>query len=158
MGKEKGAREPTIENRRARHDYSIGDTIECGLELLGTEIKSIRDGHVSLGEGWVLAQEVPPTAELHGVHIEVYAPAGAARQHEPTRVRRLLVHRREIVRLATEVKAKGVTLVPLKIYFVRGRAKLLVGIATGRRKEDKRQAIKERETKREIDRAMNKRR
>jgi SsrA-binding protein len=149
--------EPVIENRRARHDFAIEETLECGIELLGTEIKSIRFGKVSLGEGWVLAEEAGPTLTLMNTHIAEYPPAGAARQHDPIRPRRLLAHKREIRRLATEVRARGVSLVPLKIYFVRGRAKLLVGIGAGRRKADKRSAIASREASREMERAMSRR-
>jgi SsrA-binding protein len=150
--------EPTIENRAARHDYSIGDTLECGIELLGTEVKSVRAGKVSLAEGYVAAALEPPSLTLHSVHIAEYPPAGKAVQHEPVRPRRLLAHRREIVKLAEEVKRKGFTIVPLKIYFKNGRAKLLVGLGTGRKAVDKRHAIAEREMKRDIDRAMQRRR
>ena len=137
--------EPTIENRAARHDYSIGDTLECGIELLGTEVKSVRAGKVSLAEGYVAAAIEPPSLTLHSVHIAEYPPAGKAL-------------RREIVKLAEEVKRKGFTIVPLKIYFKNGRAKLLVGLGTGRKAVDKRHAIAEREMKRDIDRAMQRRR
>lgn len=149
---------PEIENRRARHDYAIEDTLECGIELLGTEVKSIRDGKMSLAEGFVMARAEPPSLELHGVHIDEYPPAGRDRQHEPRRVRKLLAHRREIVRLATEVKAKGVALVPLKVYFTKGRAKLLLGVGKGRKKGDKREAIADREMRRDIEREMGRRR
>jgi SsrA-binding protein len=152
------ARAPEIENRRARHDYAIEDTLECGIELRGTEVKSIRDGKISLAEGFVMARADPPSLELHGVHIDEYPPAGRDRQHEPRRVRKLLAHRREIVRLATEMKAKGASLVPLKVYFTKGHAKLLVGVGKGRKKGDKRQAIADREMRRDIDREMGRRR
>jgi SsrA-binding protein len=152
------ARAPEIENRKARHDYAIEDTLECGIELLGTEVKSIRDGKMSLAEGFIMARAEPPSLELHGVHIDEYPPAGRDRQHEPRRVRKLLAHRREIVRLATEVKAKGVALVPLKVYFTKGRAKVLLGVGKGRKKGDKRQAIADREMRRDIDREMGRRR
>ncbi len=158
MASAHGAKEPTIENRQARHDYAIEDTLECGIRLTGTEIKSVRASLVSLQEGFVMAVAAPPSLHLHSVHIGVYPPAGAHRQHEPLRIRTLLAHRREIEKLALEVKARGATLVPLKIYFVRGRAKLLLGIAIGRRKVDKRHAIREKEMKREVDRIMRKRR
>jgi len=149
---------PTIENRKAFHDFSIGETIECGLELLGTEVKSVRGSQVSLGEGYVMAEFAPLRLNLHGVHIAEYPPAGKDRQHVPLRVRRLLAKRREIERLAEQMKAKGVSLVPLKIYFKNGFAKLLIGVGTGRTKSDKRQAISKRESDREIDRAMHRRR
>ena len=150
--------EPTIENRQARHDYAIGDTLECGIELRGTEVKSVRAGKVSLAEGYVSARAEPPELVLHSVHIAEYPPAGKAVQHDPVRPRRLLAHRREIRKLAEQVKLKGFTIVPLKIYFKGGRAKLLVGLGTGRKAVDKRQAIAAREMKRDIDRAMHGRR
>lgn len=150
--------EPVIENRQARHDYAIDETLECGIELLGTEIKSIRAGKVSLGEGYVSAQAEPPSLSLHAVHVAEYAPAGKAVQHDPVRVRRLLAHKKEIRKLAEQVKRQGATIVPLKIYFKGGRAKLLVGLGTGRKAADKRQAIAQREMKRDMDRAMHKRR
>ncbi len=152
------AREPVIENRRARHDYAVEETLECGIELRGTEVKSIRAGQASLAEGWVLAEDAPPRLALQNVHISEYAPAGAHRQHDPVRPRRLLAHKREIRRLAVEVRARGVALVPLKMYFVRGRVKLLVGVALGRKKGDKRQAIAEREARRDIERETSRRR
>lgn len=150
--------EPVIENRRARHDFAIEDTIECGIELLGTEVKAIRASQVSLGEGWVLAEDEPPRLSLRNVHIGPYPPAGPHRQHEPTRTRRLLAHRREIRKLAVAVRARGLSLVPLKIYFSKGKAKLLVGLGMGRRKADKRHAIAAREAKRDMDRAASQRR
>ena len=155
--REHSPNEPTIENRQARHDYSIGDTLECGIELLGTEVKSVRAGKVSLAEGYVSARPEPPSLTLHSVHIAEYPPAGKAVQHEPVRVRRLLAHKKEIVKLADEVKRKGFTIVPLKIYFKNGRAKLLVGLGTGRKAADKRHAIAAREMKRDMDRAMHRR-
>ena len=150
--------EPTIENRQARHDYEIGETLECGIELLGTEVKSVRAGKVSLAEGYVAAHAEPPSLSLHSVHIAEYPPAGKVVQHEPVRVRRLLAHRREIRKLAEEVRRKGSTLVPLKIYFKNGRAKLLIGLGTGRKAADKRHAIAAKEMKRDMDRAMHRRR
>lgn len=150
--------EPVIENRRARHDFAIEDTLECGIELLGTEVKAIRASQVTLGEGWILAEDEPPRLSLRNVHIGPYPPAGPHRQHEPTRSRRLLAHRREIRKLAVAVRARGLSLVPLKIYFSKGKAKLLVGLGMGRRKADKRHAIAAREAKRDMDRAASQRR
>jgi len=150
--------EPVIENRRARHDFSIEETLECGIQLRGTEVKSLRHGQASIAEGWVLAEEQGPTLTLMGVHIAEYPPAGAARQHDPVRQRRLLAHKREIRKFAVEVRARGGSLVPLKIYFVRGKAKVLVGLGIGRRKGDKRQAIADREARRDIERATAQRR
>ncbi|MSR29304.1 MAG: SsrA-binding protein SmpB [Phycisphaerales bacterium] len=149
---------PTIENRRAHHDYSISESVECGMELKGTEVKSVRASQVSLAEGWVMAEFAPLRLDLHGVHIAEYPPAGRDRQHEPLRVRKLLAKRREIERLAGMMKAKGVALVPLKIYFKNGFAKLLVGVGLGKTKSDKRQSIAKRESQREIDRAVHRRR
>jgi SsrA-binding protein len=150
--------EPTIDNRKARHRFLISETLECGLKLRGTEAKSVRDGKVSLAEGYVRAEENPPRLTLHGVHIGEYPPAGPAAQHDPTRVRVLLAHRREIRKLADKTREKGVTLVPLKLYFVRGRVKLLIGLGRGKRKADKRQDLAKKEAKRDIDRAMSKKR
>ena len=155
---EKRPNEPVIENRKARHAYSIGETLECGIQLRGTEIKSIRDSQISLAEGWVRVHEQPLALSLHGVHIAEYPPAGANRQHEPVRTRNLLAHKREIKKLADQIRAKSATLVPLKIYFVRGKAKLLVGVGLGKRKADKRQDLAKRDAKRDMDRAMSRRR
>lgn len=157
MAKPKSANpnEPVIENRKARHDYFIEETLEVGLKLRGSEVKSVRAGQVSLAEGYVKAEEEPPSLTLYGVHIAEYAPAGAAYQHNPGAARTLLAHKREIRKLAQAVRAKGATIVPLKIYFVRGRAKLLIGLGVGKQRGDKRQDIKKREAKREIDRAMS---
>ena len=147
-----------IENRKARHDYLIGDTLECGIKLLGTEVKSIRSGRASLAEGWIRADTDPPALRLHGVHVAEYPPAGPHRQHEPTRTRPLLAHRKEIRELAKAQDGEGATLVPLKIYFKDGRAKLLIGVAEGRKKGDKRQDIAKKEAKRDIERALRRRR
>ena len=149
--------EPTIENRKARHDFFIEDTLECGIKLTGTEIKSLRAGKVSLGEGYVRATDSPIALVLHSVHIGEYPPAGPARQHLPTRERVLLAQKREIRKLADKTRQRGVTIVPLKVYFVRGRAKLLIGIARGKQQSDKRQDIATREARRDMDRAMSRR-
>lgn len=149
--------EPTIENRRARHRYHIEATLECGVKLVGTEVKSVRAGQVSLGEGYARATDQPIALELLGVHIAEYPPAGPHRQHAPTRTRALLASRREIGKLADATRQKGTTLVPLKLYFVRGKAKILIGIARGRRKADKREDLERKEAKKDIDRAMRRR-
>lgn len=149
--------EPTIENRRARHDYTIIETLECGIVLAGSEVKAVRAAQVSLNEGFVMASATPKAAmTLHQVSIGEYGPAGA-RQHKLDRVRLLLAHKREIVKFAKMLDTKGVTIVPLKLYFKDGRAKLLVGIGTGRAEHDKRRAIADREHKREIQRLMSRR-
>jgi SsrA-binding protein len=156
-GAKGGKPDPVIENRKARHDYHIHSTVECGLRLVGTEVKSVRHGQISLGEGWVRSEEEPQALTLMQVHIAEYPPAGP-RQHLPVRPRRLLAHAREIKKLAAEAQAKGGTIVPLKVYFVRGVAKVLVGVATGKNKSDKRQDLAKKQHQRDIDRAMSKRR
>ena len=158
MGKKKSnTNTPVIENRRARHDYAIGETIEVGLVLLGSEVKSIRAGQASLKEGWVRASENPIKLTLHGVHIAEYPNASLAHQHDPIRTRVLLAHKREIKKLAKYTHSPGRTLVPLKIFFVNGKAKLLVGLATGKQRSDKRQDLAKRTATREMDRAMKRR-
>ena len=147
---------PTIENRRARHDYAILDTLEVGVKLHGTEVKSVRAGKVTLAEGYVRVDSVEPALWLHSVNIGEYAPAGP-RQHAMTRTRKLLAHKREILKLARQVEQKGMTLVPLKMYFKDGWAKVLVGVAQGKAAYDKRQSIKERDSQRDIRRAMSRR-
>lgn len=147
---------PVIENRRARHDYHIGDTLEVGIVLLGSEVKAVRDSNVSIAEGYVTATEEPLGLALHSVNIGPYGPSGPL-SHPPVRVRELLAHKREIVKLARQVAQKGVTIVPLKMYFKDGFAKLLIGVGTGKSRYDKRDAIAKRETDRDIQRAMSKR-
>ena len=137
-----GDNQPLIRNRRARYDYLITETLECGLNLLGTEVKSLRNGQTSLQEGYVRAELDPPRLTLHSVHIAEYPNASSVHQHDPTRPRRLLAHKREIRKLAKALATKGVTIVPLEIHWVNGRAKLLIGIGTGKRAYDKRQALK----------------
>lgn len=154
MSKKPGT--PTIENRKARHDYHISDTLEVGIVLAGSEVKSVREGNVSLAEGYVRVQADPLSLQLHGINIGDYGPA-TGMGHKPTRTRTLLAHKREILKLAREVDAKGVTLVPLKMYFKNGYAKLLVGVGRGKTKGDKRRAIADRESKRDLRRVMSKR-
>lgn len=149
--------ETTVENRRARHHYTIEDTLECGVRLAGTEVKAIRAGQVSLNEGYVRATETPLSLMLHSVHVGEYAPAGPHRQHRPTAPRILLAHKREIRKLVVKTQQKGYTLVPLKLYFVRGMVKILVGVAIGKRQSDKRQDLAKRDAKRDMDRAMSRR-
>lgn len=154
-GKKKVDRTPVIENRRARYDYFIEETLEVGLKLVGTEVKSIRAGRASLKEGYVRVQaDNPPSLWLHSVHIGEYDHAAKAFQHNPTRTRLLLASKREIADLAKKTEVRGVTLVPLKLYFKGPYAKLQVGVARGKKQQDKRQTIKERDAKRDIDRAM----
>lgn len=149
--------QPVIENRRARFDYHISETLEVGIELWGPEVKSVRDGKVSLAEGYVTASEQPLEMTLHGVTIAEYPPAAGRYQHAPSRARRLLAHKREIRRLARQVSQQGFTIVPLRMYFKHGFAKLLIGVARGKAAQDKRQSIAERESQRDIARAMSRR-
>ncbi len=146
---------PKIENRKARFDYEVLETIEAGIELKGTEVKSVRAGKVSLAEsfGRIRGGEL----FLYGCEISPYENAGYA-HHDPTRPRRLLLHSREIARLAGKVSQKGLTIIPVRMYFKRGWVKVLLALARGRQRYDKREAIKKREQKREIRRALSQRR
>lgn len=148
--------ERVIENRKARFDYEIISTIEVGIVLRGTEVKSVREGKISLGEGFVRIEGKPLAMHLYGVNIDAYGPAGP-RQHTPTRPRTLLAHKREIAKLFRETEPKGLTIVPLKLYFKSGYAKLLVGVARGKTRGDKRLTIAKRDMQRDINRAMSKR-
>ena len=148
---------PVIENRKARHEYHIQETIEAGMVLHGSEVKSLRAGQASLAEGWIRASEKPLQLTLHSVHIAEYPHAAESHQHEPNRTRSLLAHKREIRKLVEFTHSKGQTLIPLKIYFSNNKAKILIGLASGKRKSDKRQDLAKRAATREIDRAMKKR-
>jgi SsrA-binding protein len=136
-------------NRQAYHDYSIEETVEAGIALRGTEVKSIRAGHVNLRGAY--ARIADGEAWLEGMHIAEYEQ-GTYMNHEPMRRRKLLLHRREIDRLVGKVQAKGLTLIPLKLYFSGNLVKVELGLARGRKLYDKREAIKERETARELQR------
>jgi SsrA-binding protein len=138
-------------NRQARHRYHFLDTWEAGLVLTGTEVKSLREGKAQIKDGYasVRGSEV----WLNNVHIPPYGPA-SRENHEPERPRKLLMHRREIERLIGKTHEKGLTLVPTRLYFKDGRAKVEIALARGKDVGDKRQAIKEREMKREMERAI----
>lgn len=140
-----------VNNRRARFDYHLGDRFEAGLVLQGTEVKSLRDGKGSLAEAWVKIDDAGE-AWLMQSHVPEYA-FGNRNNHEPVRPRKLLLHRRELDRLRHEVATKGVTLVPTRLYFRDGRAKLEFAVGRGKNVADKRQSAKERDAKREMDRA-----
>lgn len=142
---------PLAQNRKARHDYEIIETYEAGLVLTGTEIKSIRKGKMNLKDGFISIRH--GEAWLKQVHISPY-DHGNIFNHEPERDRKLLLHKKEIIYLHNEVKQNRMTLVPLKVYLVRGRAKLLFGLARGKNKYDKRHSLKEQQAKRDIDRAL----
>lgn len=145
---------PTFENRRARHEYFIEDTLETGIVLTGSEVKAIRDGRCSIAEGYVTIEQTPKLRMvLHQTDIGAYQPSGAL-NHMPKRDRVLLAHKRELLKLARQVEQKGVTLVPLKLYFKNGMAKVLVGLARGKQSHDKRHAIAERDVQRDLQRVM----
>jgi SsrA-binding protein len=141
-------------NRKARHQYQFHDTYEAGLVLVGSEIKSIRAGQVSLQEGFVHFES--GEAWLVNVHIAPYDPA-SQQNHEPRRRRKLLLHRREINRLRGRVQEKGFTIVPTKLYLKDGRAKVEIALARGKKLYDKRQTIAERDSKRQLERALKER-
>ncbi|HEU5385792.1 MAG TPA: SsrA-binding protein SmpB [Streptosporangiaceae bacterium] len=142
-------------NRRAYHDYRIEDTYEAGLVLTGTEVKSLRAGRASLQDGF--AQITGDEVWMHNVHIPEYAE-GTWTNHTPRRIRKLLLHRKEIVKLSREVSDQGLTLIPLSLYFKDGYAKVELGVARGKRTYDKRQDLAKRDAAREIDRALKRRR
>ncbi|MEA4931662.1 MAG: SsrA-binding protein SmpB [Anaerolineaceae bacterium] len=133
-------------NKKARFEYFIEDTFEAGLALKGTEIKSIRSGQISLQEAYVRTNG--EQAWLVGAHVAPYAHASAA-QHDPSRERKLLLHKREIKTLWDAVRIKGMTIVPIRVYLKAGKAKLEIGIAKGKKLYDKRESIKERDIARE---------
>lgn len=146
---------PRILNRKARHNFHILEVVECGIELFGTEVKSLRAGAMQIDEAH--ARLRGNQAFLVGATIALYPQAGPI-QHDPTRDRRLLLHRRQINALAAHVVQKGKTLVPLVIYFKKGWAKCELGIAVGKRAYDKRDALRKKDQQREIAREMRRRR
>ncbi len=139
-------------NRKAYHDYFIDETYEAGLVLSGTEIKSVRDGRVNLRDSYARIEN--GEAWLWNAHISAYDHAGKYFNHTPTRSRKLLLHKSEINRLKQKTQAKGLTLVPLRVYLKRGKAKVEVGIARGKKLYDKRDALAERDASREMERAI----
>ena len=138
-------------NRRARHEFSIEETIEAGIVLTGTEIKSIRDNKISIAEAYARVEK--GEAWLIGAHIAPWA-GGNRMNHEPRRDRKLLLHRLEIDRLLGRSKAKGLTIVPLRVYFSRGRAKVELGLARGKQLHDRRRDIADRDSRRDIEREL----
>lgn len=153
MAKEQGYK-PVTTNRKARHDYTILDTYEAGVVLQGTEVKSLREGRASLVDAFALLSD--GEIFLHGAFIPEYTE-GTWTNHEPRRVRKLLMHRREIDKLVGSTKESGLTLVPLKLYFANGKAKVEIALAKGKRAYDKRQALAERDANREVARALGRR-
>jgi SsrA-binding protein len=142
-------------NRRARHDYTIESTVEAGLVLTGTEVKSLRAGRATLTEGY--GQIIDNEAWLYGVHIPEYTQ-GTWTNHEPRRTRKLLLHRKEIDKLASSVKERGLTLIPLSLYFSGGKVKIELGLGRGKRAYDKRQDLAKRDAAREVERELRRRR
>ncbi len=140
-----------VSNRRARHDYEILETLEAGMSLQGTEIKSLRDHGGSLQEAYVIIDKME--AWLKGASIAPYS-FGNIHNHEEKRDRKLLLHKREIEKLKRSIQEKGLTIIPLAIYLKRGRAKVKIAVARGKKQHDKRSAIKEREHKRSMERAL----
>lgn len=143
-------------NRKARHEYFIDETWEAGLVLLGPEVKSLRDGKANLKDGYVRISR-RGEAFLVGAHISAYAQA-ARDSLDPERERKLLLNRGEIDRLGGKIRERGYTLVPLRLYFSKGKAKLEIGLGRGKKLHDKRQTLREAESRREVDRVMKSRR
>ena len=137
-------------NRRARHEYEILETFEAGLVLRGTEVKSLRDGGVNFKDSYVTVRNGEPW--LLGCHVTPYSH-GTGANHDPERDRKLLLHKREITRLVGKISEKGLTVVPLKLYFKQGRIKIEIGLARGKKLHDKRATLRERETRREMEKA-----
>jgi SsrA-binding protein len=156
--KDKNAGDGTVNicrNRRALHEYEILDTVECGMVLVGTEVKSLRDGHANLeeayarfddGEVWLIGSEIPEY--LYGNRLN----------HKPKRSRKLLLHRREIAKFAAKADERGLTLVPLRMYFKEGKAKVELAVGKGKQAHDKRESLKKADARRDIDRALASRR
>lgn len=140
---------PTIQNRKARHEFSVEETFEAGIVLKGTEVKSLRDGKASLQEAFAYLMD--GEVWLRDMYIKRYSH-GSYANHDERRKRKLLLKRREIREIEKYINQKGYSLVPLKLYFKKGYAKILLGLAQGKKKYDKREDIKERDTKRELER------
>lgn len=147
----KGDGQLIAQNRKARHDYSVSETIEAGMVLQGTEIKAIRAGRINLKDGFAKVRN--GEVYLHNVHISPYEQ-GNLFNHEPLRTRKLLMHKKQIARLIGETKNPGVTLVPLKLYIKNGYAKVLIGIAKGKKNYDKREDLKRKDINRDVAREM----
>ncbi len=153
MPKEQG-RKLIAQNRKARYDFHVEDVFEAGLVLVGTEVKSLRAGRATLGDGFAEIHE--GEAFLHGVHIPEYTQ-GTWTNHEPRRVRKLLLNRHEIDKIDSKVKERGFTLVPLSLYFLDGRAKVEIALARGKKSYDKRHSLAERQANREKQQALGRR-
>lgn len=141
------------QNKKAYHDFEILDTIEAGIALQGTEIKAVREHSVNLKDSFVLIRD--GQARVHNLHISPYGH-GNIYNHDPLRIRKLLLHKKEIMKLSVLTTQKGAAIVPVKLYIKGKYAKLLIGVAKGKKLHDKRDALKERDIKRDIDREMKK--
>ncbi len=150
------AQKTVVSNRRARHDFEILERFEAGIVLTGAEVKSLRGGRGSLAEAFARVRN--GEVWLEGMHIPPYQHAMDKARYEPTRSRKLLLHRKEIERLIGKTAERGLALVPLRVYFTHGLAKVELGLGRGKRRFEKRQAIAEREHRREIERSMGRRR
>ena len=148
-------RQTVASNRKARHDYQVIETIECGIVLTGDEVKSLRGGRASLTEAYARVRD--GEVWLEGMHVPPYEQ-GDKRRHLPTRPRKLLLHRREIDKLVVRQQEQRLALVPLRVYFARGMAKVEIAVARGKREHEKRQSIAKREQEREIARELGRRR
>jgi SsrA-binding protein len=146
---------PRIANRRALHEYFIEAKLECGIALQGSEVKSLRDGKAQLQDAFARVEN--GELILYQCHIDPYTKAAIVYNHEPTRPRKLLAHRREIRKLENAATQKGTTLIPLAIYFKGGRAKVEIGVARGKQQHDKRDTIRKKEMDREMRRMMSRR-
>lgn len=155
VAKSKANFAPTIHNRRALHDYFVEAKLECGVALLGSEVKSLREGKATLSDSF--ARIEGGELVLYDAHIDPYTKAAIVYNHEPRRPRKLLVHKREIHKLESAMAVKGTALVPLSIYFKNGRAKVELAVAKGKKQHDKRQAIRQKEADRELRREMTRR-
>ncbi|OJG28466.1 SsrA-binding protein [Enterococcus caccae] len=151
MGMPKGEGKLIAQNRKARHDYTVVDTMEAGIVLQGTEIKSIRNGRINLKDGFARIRN--GEAYLLNVHISPYEQ-GNIFNHDPLRTRKLLLHKKQIAKLIAETKNTGITIIPLKVYIRNGYAKVLIGLAKGKKQYDKREDLKRKEINREIDRTL----
>ena len=140
-------------NKEARHRYFIDDTMEAGIVLQGTEVKALRDGKAQLADSYVFVKN--GEAWLSNLHISEYSH-GNLENHLPLRVRKLLLHKKEIDKLAGAINEKGISVIPMQMYFSKGRAKVEIGLGKGKKTHDKRESIKEREAKREMDRIRRK--
>lgn len=152
---EKPTRKIVVENRRARHNFAIDEVYEAGIALKGSEVKALREGRGQIAEAYAVVKD--GEVFIYGMHISPYSGASTHEVIDPVRPRKLLLHKKEIERIEADTGQKGMTLVPLRVYFTHGIAKMEVGVAKGKRNIDKRRDIADRDAKREMDRAQRRR-